>query len=351
MTPKNGERESVIGRRNVLGFGTALGAAFAANRLLIACGGGDTFTTVDGDAGAGDAAAAEADAAVCDAGALGDAGVAWATGGTASMTAKATYPNPFACGAQSVCTVTCELTEGPCYDADSVVIQDISYGYDGLPMRLYFQVLDETCAPVANATIDVWHVSPVGKYSGDDTVNEDVSFCTGNDTAFTSALYFRGKQTTDANGVLYFDSCYPGWYSGRTVHIHLTISVAGVAYVTTQLCFDDSLDDSIIAAQPTYDTRGGRDTTNTTDTVFSASDYPDYLFSTAQMSDGAMLAWKTILLRKSTSESICGGSSGDGGGGMMMGPGDGGGPGGPGDGGGPPPGFDGGMPPDGSAPP
>ncbi len=348
--------KKVVGRRNILGLGGTLGAAFAANRLLAACGGDDSFVEGGGDASATDtgagstatandaaADAAAADAAACDAGALGDAGVAWATGGTASMTAKATYPNPFACGAQSTCTVTCELTQGPCYSAQSEVIQDISYGYDGLPLRLYFQVLDESCAPVANATIDVWHVSAVGKYSGDDAVNEDVAFCTGNDTAFTSKLYFRGKQTTDASGVLYFDTCYPGWYSSRTVHIHLTISIGGEAYVTTQLCFDDALDDSIIAAQPTYDTRGARDTTNTTDTVFSASDYGDYQFQTAQMSDGAMLAWKTIIVRKSTSESICGGSSSGGDGGMM----------GPGGDGGPPGGFDGGLPPgfDGGAPP
>jgi hypothetical protein len=57
----------------------------------------------------------------------------------------------------------------------------------------------------------VWHVAPTGKYSGDDTANENVAFCTVGDTAYESHLYFRGKQTTDANGVVFFDTCFPGW--------------------------------------------------------------------------------------------------------------------------------------------
>jgi protocatechuate 3,4-dioxygenase beta subunit len=361
-----GAGERALSRRNVIGFGASLGALFVSNRVLVACssdsnagsagdagtgtdGAGDDLDALAGDSGeAGTGAADAAETSTCEAAVEGaDAALPWASGGTASMTAKATYPNPFACSAPSSCTMTCELTAGPCYSSQSVVIQDISYGYAGLPVRMYFQLLNEDCKPVANATIDVWHVSPVGKYSGDDSVNEDISFCTGNDSTFTSALYFRGKQTSDANGIVFFDTCYPGWYSSRTTHVHLTISVGGSAYVTTQLCFDDALDDSIVGAQPLYDTRGARDTKNTTDTVFSAGDYTDYLFETAKMSDGVMLAWKTIVLRNSTSEAICGGS-GDGGMGGMMGggpPGEGGmmGP-APGEGG-PLPGFEGGTPP------
>ncbi len=304
-----------------------LGAALATvplAKVLTACG-GTAATGAGGAAGTGGAAA--------------DAAVSWATGGTAAMVDKASYPNPFASGAPSTCSLSCEMTQGPCYDSASVEIQDISYGYDGLPLRLYFQVVDETCKPVSGAVIDLWHVSAVGKYSGDDAVNEDISFCTGNDPTFTSHLYFRGKQTTDASGVLFFDTCFPGWYTSRTVHIHLTISIGGQASVTTQLFFEDSLDDEIIDTQPLYDTRGKRDTTNETDTVITVAALPDYLFSTARMSDGAMLAWKTLVVRSSTATASCaitgsGGNGGDGG------------PGGPGGDGGPPPG-DGGPPPDG----
>jgi protocatechuate 3,4-dioxygenase beta subunit len=240
------------------------------------------------------------------------------------------------------------MTEGPCYSAQSVEIQDISYGYNGLPTRMYFQVVDDACKPVAGAVVDVWHVSAVGKYSGNDSANENVAFCTGNDSDFTSHLYFRGKQTTDANGVVFFDTCFPGWYSGRTVHVHFTISVGGQAYATSQVFFPDTLDDEIISTQPLYKDRGTRDTTNETDSVISASAVSDYLFEYKKMSDGAMLAWKTLVIRSSLSTASCSAPGGSGGPGGDGGPppfGDGGPP--PFGDGGPPPFGDGGPPPDG----
>jgi protocatechuate 3,4-dioxygenase beta subunit len=247
------------------------------------------------------------------------------------MTGKADYPNPFT-DTPTACAASCELTQGPCYSSQSEVIQDISYGYEGLPMRMYLRVLDESCKPVVGAVVDVWHVGPTGKYSGDDAANEQVAFCTGNDSDFTSHVYFRGKQTTDANGVVYFDTCFPGWYASRTVHVHMTIDVGGQAYVTTQLGFDDALDDEIIGSQPLYDARGARDTTNATDTVLPATGLADYLFATQKMADGAMLAWKTLFLRSSLGEALC--SPAGAGGSPRGGPG--------GDGGppGPPPGSD-----------
>jgi protocatechuate 3,4-dioxygenase beta subunit len=295
-------------RRQILGFGAAL----LGSRVLAACGssltavaGGDDGGVGEGGSGLGDAAGDGG--AAGEAAATGDAAGGWATGGTASMTGKGSYPDPFAGSTPTSCAATCQLTQGPCWSNQSVEIQDISYGYDGLPMRMQLRVLDESCNPVAGAVIDVWHVSPVGKYSGDDTANENVGFCTGNDSDFTSHIYFRGKQTTDAKGVATFDTCFPGWYSSRTVHVHLTITVGGAASVTTQLCFDDALVTSIVATQPLYSSRGARDTTNTTDTVFHASTYASYELETQQMSDGAMLAYKTIIVRSSTSESLCNG--------------------------------------------
>jgi protocatechuate 3,4-dioxygenase beta subunit len=219
----------------------------------------------------------------------------WATGGTSAMTGKAGYPNPFAGASTSGCAATGALTGGPCWDSMSAVIQDISYGQGGLPMRMYFQVLGGTCLPIAGATVDVWHVAPTGKYSGDDAANENIPFCTGGDETYASSLYFRGKQTTDANGVAFFDTCFPGWYPGRTIHVHFTIT-SGTASFTSQYVFDDALADEIIGTQPVYSARGMRDTTNVTDSVVTAADYQQFLFQTQRMPDGALLAWKAITL-------------------------------------------------------
>ena len=250
-------------------------------KLVAACGGATNASTTD---------------AAAPAAAGSDAGVTWATGGTASMTAKAGYPNPFASAATTGCVATGALIQGPCWSSQAEVRQDISYGQPGLPTRTMFQVLDASCRPIAGATVDVWHVSPAGKYSGNDTAHENVAFCTGNDAEYTSHLYFRGKQTTDASGVATFDTCFPGWYPGRTIHVHFTITTTAGKSFTSQYVFDDALCDAIVATQPVYSARGARDTKNTTDTVVSASGYRQFLFETKQMPDGALLAWKAIVL-------------------------------------------------------
>jgi hypothetical protein len=117
----------------------------------------------------------------------------------------------------------------------------------------------------------------------------------GNDTNYTSHLYFRGKQVTNSTGVVLFDTCFPGWYSGRTIHVHFIIR-AGSKSLTSQYLFDDALNDEIIGTQPIYNARGRRDTTNVTDPFVSASQYRQFLFQTQRMPDGAMLAWKAIVV-------------------------------------------------------
>lgn len=278
-----------IERRRWLESIATLVALAPLTRILTACGGGDS-TAAPSDAGTNVESGAGADAA------NETSGAAWATGGTASMTAKATYPSPFAASTVATCAATASLTEGPCYDAKAEAIQDISYGRDGLPMRMHFRVLDAACRPVANATVSIWHCSPTGIYSGDDAAHMNVGFCTGKDADYTSHLYFRGIQTTDANGIVLFDTCFPGWYSSRTIHVHFTVTTSSGATLTSQFVFDDTLDDEIVAGQPLYKARGKRDTTNTSDTVVSASSYRDHLLQTARMTDGAMLAWGTIAM-------------------------------------------------------
>ncbi|MCP3062608.1 protocatechuate 3,4-dioxygenase [Myxococcus sp. K38C18041901] len=268
----------------------------------------------------------------------GTSATAWATGGTAVM--SGTYANPFTEDPGTTCALTCAATLGPCY-AETLVRQDISEGHDGLPVRLAFRILDDQCRPIQGASVDIWHAAPEGLYSGEDAS----TFCTSDDPSATSARWFRGVQVTDADGRCDFDTCFPGWYSSRTVHIHFTVRIGEAEYVTSQLFFDDALNDDIINHQPLYDTRGPRDTTNANDNVVSAESVNDYLFQTARQDDGALLAWKTLIIRSSLDTAQCqipGGNGGGGGGGPPPG----------GDGGmGPPPGWDGGMGPPPGTPP
>ena len=61
--------------------------------------------------------------------------------------------------------------------------------------------------------------------------------------------FLRGRQTTDAAGMVEFHTIYPGWYPGRTVHIHLMVH-AGDAVLTSQLYFPDEVSDRVLAKPP-----------------------------------------------------------------------------------------------------
>ncbi len=77
----------------------------------------------------------------------------------------------------------------------------------------------------------------------------------------------RGIQPTNANGVAHFATVYPGWYQGRTVHIHVKVHLGGTVVHTGQLFFNDVLTDAVYAKTP-YSTRGARTTRNANDSIY-----------------------------------------------------------------------------------
>lgn len=220
----------------------------------------------------------------------GPAAAAWASGGTAAMTAKACYPDPFTATVSSCVLVMCQTTAGPCTAAAPVRV-DVSEGYPGLPVRLALKfVTAQTCAPLAGAVIEIWHTQVTGVYSG---VTPNPQMCSGGDADAPSHGYMRGTQTTDAAGVVTFDTCFPGWYSGRAIHIHFSVTVGGTSQVISQLFFDQTLIQQIFAAHPDYAPHGQPNTSNTSDNIYGGA---QYLLDTARMSDGAMLASKVIAV-------------------------------------------------------
>jgi protocatechuate 3,4-dioxygenase beta subunit len=246
------------------------------------------------DGGASDAALADAalaDAGLSDAG-LADAGVLrWATGGTVSMTGAAAYPNPFVAPPDPACALTLPTTLGPCFYTSPDRI-DVSEGYPGLPMRLMFRVLDASCAPLAGARLDIWHTGHTGLYSGG-----PIDFCTGADPDAIAHLYFRGSQLSDADGVVRFDTCFPGAYDGRALHIHFQVFPSGspTASIVSQVFFDQGLIDEIFALHPDYVPFGLPNTTNAADGIYGSVGAPA-IVAYERMEDGAMLAWKDVIL-------------------------------------------------------
>lgn len=231
-----------------------------------------------------------------------DSALEWASGGTASMTAKDCYPDPFASGVLS-CALLCQTTAGPC-TSDAIDRQDVSEGWSGLPVRLALKFVDaDNCEPVAGAVVEIWHTQRTGVYSG---VTPAGAFCYGDDPDAENHLYFRGSQTTDANGRVDFDTCYPGWYPGRAIHIHFRVVLDGQTYLISQLFFSEALSQEIFAGHDEYVQFGQPDTLNSNDGVIGGvNDLSPYQLDTERMADGAMLAWKLVAIRSSIADPQC----------------------------------------------
>jgi protocatechuate 3,4-dioxygenase beta subunit len=153
------------------------------------------------------------------------------------------------------CVLTPEQTAGPFYIRGERLRRNITDGKPGVRLSLRAVVVDaSTCKPVRGAAVDVWHCDAAGVYSG---------FGQG----LGSRAFMRGIQKTDKHGLAVFRTVYPGWYPGRTVHIHVRVHLGGNVVHTGQLYFPDSVTDSVFRKSP-YASRPGRDTRNTDDAVF-----------------------------------------------------------------------------------
>src|SRR5919112_660256 len=166
---------------------------------------------------------------------------------------------------------TPQATEGP-YFVDEMlnrsdIVVDPSDGsiQQGIPLTVVLRVYDVnegTCIPIQGALVDVWHANASGAYSDVEQAG----------TAGTKFL--RGYQITDENGTVQFTTIYPGWYQGRTVHLHFKIRMfegsEPTLEFTSQLYFNDTITDQVYS-QPPYSDRGPRDVRNNQDGIFNGA--------------------------------------------------------------------------------
>ncbi len=148
------------------------------------------------------------------------------------------------------------MTEGPYYVEGDKVRKDVREGKPGVLLDLRATVLDvSSCKPLKGAAVDIWHCDAGGIYS--DTSSQGTDGLT----------FLRGIQRTDANGLASFKTIYPGWYPGRTVHIHVKVHLGGATIHTGQLFFPDAITDAVYTQAP-YKSRPNRDPRNAADSIY-----------------------------------------------------------------------------------
>ncbi|MDT0480112.1 intradiol ring-cleavage dioxygenase [Streptomyces doebereineriae] len=158
--------------------------------------------------------------------------------------------------AEACYKLTSETVEGPYYiDADKIR-RDVTEDKEGIPLLLDIKVIDsETCRPIRNAAVDIWHCDAVGVYSGYEDMGNGggggpaptgtpTDAPTGTPTGTPTGIptgpppgghqeptddtrYLRGTWRTDKHGQVTFRTVFPGWYRGRCVHIHTKVHVDG----------------------------------------------------------------------------------------------------------------------------
>jgi protocatechuate 3,4-dioxygenase beta subunit len=169
------------------------------------------------------------------------------------------------------CIPTPELTVGPFFVDAKLHRSDLTTNtknpnvLSAVPLRLTLTVLRygaSSCGPLKGAQVDLWHTDAAGVYSDESVENT------------AGQTYLRGYQITDAGGTVKFKTIFPGWYAGRTVHIHLMVRVPGqdtARQFASQLFFDQSLIDRIASGVAPYKSRGKPDTSNTADGIYDRS--------------------------------------------------------------------------------
>lgn len=196
--------------------------------------------------------------------------------------------------------LTPETIIGPYFVAGEYIRSDVTESQSGVPIHLDIQFVDiATCGAVPDMLVDIWHANATGVYSGVEAPGQG-----GLNTTF-----LRGIQVTDHDGVVQFDSVYPGHYTGRTNHIHVASRrggqilpngtyTGGTVNHIGQLYFDEELSTAIETFEPYWRNQAAR-TTNRGDflTADEATATYDPFVSYVKLSDDAndgLLMWITI---------------------------------------------------------
>ncbi|PUU75910.1 Intradiol ring-cleavage dioxygenase [Tuber borchii] len=213
------------------------------------------------------------------------------------------------------CVLQPEVTQGPYYVNGELIRHDVRDGQSGIDLYADIQVIDiNTCHPVPNLYLDWWHANASGVYSG--------VVANGNgdsaDATNINKTFARGLRPTSSDGVAQVLSIFPGWYTGRTTHVHILAHVNATLNVNQtlsgghnahvgQFFFDQSLISAVSAVSP-YSANKQTMTQNSEDTILAEeAGSMDPVMEYALLGDGVedgILAWITVGIDVSADHSV-----------------------------------------------
>ncbi|XP_074596333.1 uncharacterized protein LOC141851488 [Brevipalpus obovatus] len=152
---------------------------------------------------------------------------------------------------QHSCVLAPTAVEGPYYIPGDLERSDISESKPGIPLDITIGLVNAgNCTPVGNAVVHVWQCDADGEYSGFDSSIPLPRHPLVRLPPVNDKRYLRGFQITDHEGMVQFTSIVPGWYAGRTMHIHLEVNLGNTVVHIGQLYFEEQFSKMIEQVEP-----------------------------------------------------------------------------------------------------
>lgn len=167
------------------------------------------------------------------------------TGETGTTSGSGSSSGSTTTSTSSDCAVTNSETAGPFptkspADYERVDITGDRSGID-LAINIVVRDVNNSCAVLENAIVDIWHCDAAGNYS-------EYGGSGMQSTNYQNYHFLRGRQVSNAEGVVKFQSIFPGWYNGRSTHIHVHIyNATGTSLLVTQIAFPEGSDSAVVA--------------------------------------------------------------------------------------------------------
>jgi len=131
----------------------------------------------------------------------------------------------------------------------------------GVPLNVKLKIIgSDNCQPMQNLRVNIWHCDKDGLYSG---------YSENNNPGQAGLTYCRGYQFTDANGLVEFETIFPGWYNGRICHIHFQVYVSTIYAAVSQLTFPVTEKNNLYTSNSNLYTKGADPMTFAQDNIFS----------------------------------------------------------------------------------